>query len=295
MSTWQAGDPDREVLSYGDDEPPRRPHALLLGVAAGCLALGFVAGGGLDNRHQAPPNQPTSAPVAASAISKLSDDVDDPRFWLKVFNSGDESIDATVTSLPGWGPLADRAAPSAIAPHSWGAVPFSAAARCSREPGNVRLARLLVRTSTGVDQQTVRLAESGRALREYYAALCPPRKPVHPEQLVGVWLVEEGAGGIPVDELLMSFDGDGRFALDARGLLLTDQASIRGRYRLTAGRLSLVVDGGTSCEPGDRFSWDVRLLADGRLRVDHLADNGGFCRTSPQVWIARRLLADGSR
>jgi len=288
------GDPvpgDHEVLAYGDDDrPPRRASAYVVGLAAGCLALGFAVGSGLGDRSPERTETPSEVPVAAAGVSKLSVDVEDSRFWLRVFNWGREPLEATVTALPGWARL-EAATPTDIAPGSWGVLGFSAPATCDAVPDNVRTARLRLRTVSGAVERTVALGESARALRDYQATVCAPPEPPSQQQLRGVWLVENGPGGLPVGALLVRFYSHGRFALDARGLLFSDPG-MAGRYFLSGSRLRLVADGGRYCEAGDRFTWDVRLLPDGDLRIDHVSDNGGFCTTAPQMWVARRLLVD---
>jgi hypothetical protein len=280
-----------EVLAYGDeDPPPRRTSTFLVAVAAGCLALGFAVGSGLGDLSPDRAETPPAAPVAAAGLTKLSVDVDDSRFWLRVFNWGTEPLEATVTALPGWARL-EAATPTAIGPGSWGVLGFSAPATCDVAPGNVRTARLRLRTGSRVVESTVALSESARALREYQATVCAPPEPPSREQLRGVWLVEQGPGGLPVGSLLARFDSHGRFALDARGLLFSDPG-MAGRYFLSGSRLRLVADGSRYCEAGDSFTWDVRLLPEGDLRIDHVSDNGGFCTTEPQKWVAHRLLVD---
>jgi hypothetical protein len=186
--TWSRDDGGPEVLSYGGDEPPRRPSRQLLGVAAAGLLVGFGAGLLAGDRTDPPATaakgpEPTdtaheTARVAAGAVRKFGPPVGD-ELVLSVFNWGDRKVAAEVASLPGWRLRLTRTEPASVAPRSWGQLRFSApVTRCGSYPGDIRVVVLRIATDRGAETQVVPLAESAHAvLQERYDAACSSRQP----------------------------------------------------------------------------------------------------------------------
>jgi hypothetical protein len=290
VATWSTGEDDREVVSYGNDTPPRRVRTMLVLVALAALAVGFLVG----SQTGQPPATPdeaaqTALPVAAGAVATAAGRGDGAGFEVPVFNPSDVEVTATVIGLPGWSPPLGGSAPTVVPPHGWAVVPFSAPGDCSTYPATVSSVRLRLDSVAGVDQRDVPLPEPAQVLRVHHDAVCLPNLPPDPRQLAAVWVVDQVPAGFPSTEILMRFDADGAFTLDAAGLLLTAKPWVRGRYRLDGENLTLVVDGGTACRPGDRFRWTVALLPDGRLESRPRSDSDGGCSVVPATWTARRL------
>jgi hypothetical protein len=107
------------------------------------------------------------------------------------------------------------------------------------------------------------------------------------EELAGVWLVIEGPDSFAPGEMWMSFHPDGSFALDSDGALLSERPWVSGHFMLDGRDLTLIVEGGEGCRPGDRFRWWVGILPSGRLETRHHGDNHGRCRVDPGVWQSR--------
>jgi len=170
-----------DVLSYGGDEPSRRPPVVLLAVAVVCLAAGLAAGFYAGSRTEAPPSATSSrtAPavkpqIAAGAITKFNGPLDNRGFRVSLFNAGHEQITTTVVALPGWASKLTSTVPTAIAPRSWGVVSFLAPPDCGTYPSDVRVVQIRVRTAVGLTDQIVPLPEPAEALQDYHLAVCGP-------------------------------------------------------------------------------------------------------------------------
>jgi len=181
VTTSAPFDRGQDVLSYGDDEPQRRPRVVLLVVAVVCLAVGLAAGFYAGSRPEAPSS--ASAPkgppavepqVAAGAITKFNGPLDNRGFRVSLFNAGHEQIVTKVVALPGWAANLTSTVPTAIAPRSWGVVSFLAPPDCGTYPSDVRVVQIRVRTETGLSDQIVPLPEPAEALQDYHLAVCGP-------------------------------------------------------------------------------------------------------------------------
>jgi hypothetical protein len=277
-------------MTYGSDTPPRRVPAVLVAVAVVCLVVGFLVGTRVDQPAPSPQDPPPAdVSVAAGAVTQATGRGDGAGFAVPVFNPGSVEVTATVVGLPGWTPPLGGSTPTVIPPHGWALVPFSAPGDCGTYPATVSSVRLRLDSVAGMDQREVALPEPADVLRAHHDAVCLPKLPPTPRQLSAVWVVDQVPEGFPAAEILMRFDADGAFTLDAAGLLLTARPLVRGHYRLDGENLTLVVDGGTGCRTGDRFRWTVVLLPDGRLESRPRSDNVGGCAVVPATWTARRL------
>lgn len=181
MTTSDPFDRGHDVLSYGGDEPARRPPVVVLAVAVACLAVGLAAGFYAGNRTEASPaatpskTAPAFEPqVAAGAITKFNGPLDNRGFRVSLFNSGHEQITTTVVALPGWAAKLTSTVPTAIAPRSWGVVSFLAPPDCGTYPSDVRVVQIRVRTAAGLTDQIVPLPEPAEALQDYHLAVCGP-------------------------------------------------------------------------------------------------------------------------
>jgi hypothetical protein len=151
---------------------------VLVGVAATCLVVGFLAGGRADIPTRTSPGDPSSStmPLTAGAIDQghgggaAKDDV----FELPLFNWTDTRIDVTVVHLDGWSSRLQSTSTS-ISAATWGVVPFSARAHCGDPPpAHVRFVRLRVRTPAGVSEEELPLPGGGHAVLAHHDAFCNP-------------------------------------------------------------------------------------------------------------------------
>jgi hypothetical protein len=154
---------------------------MLVGVAATCLVVGFLAGGGTDihTRVSSGDQSSTTMPLTAGAIDQGPGvgAAQDDAFELPLFNWTDTRIDVTVVHLDGWSSRLQSPATS-ISAATWGVVPFSARAHCGDPPpAHVRFVRLRVRTPAGVSEEELPLPGGGLAVLAHHDALCTPGGP----------------------------------------------------------------------------------------------------------------------
>jgi hypothetical protein len=106
-------------------------------------------------------------------------------------------------------------------------------------------------------------------------------------QLVGTWATTLANG----EPLFVLFQSDGTFGADgASGVLYGDPAGA-GRYALEGGAITFVSSAAASvCVEGDDWTWEARLLENGRLRTVVTEDGTGICELGRgEVWTWVRL------
>lgn len=296
MTSWNPVAGDHEVLSQGSDRLPRRPRALLVGLALACLAGGFAAGRLLDT---APP-PPAAASAATTSysvglIESTGSAAYDRPFRVPVHNPTDEAVTVTVRDLVGWSGTVDPGGGTPVPARSWAGVGFVPSPDCAEPPFTVRAVVLDVTTGEGVTtRQELPLWGPDRQLRDHHQIQCASHSELSPAQLAGVWVVDETQGGGEWLEgrFLIYFREDGTFRWDAEGRLFEELPGATGRYRTTGTRLHQRLVTGTTCSPGDTFRWRTTLLPDDRLHLT-LERSQGVCGAGPgDVWVLRRLLRD---
>jgi hypothetical protein len=169
MATQRPAPTDHDVLSSGPEESARSRIGVLVGVAATCLVVGFLAGGRTGVPTTAGTGDRSSTmPLTAGAIDQRHDDA----FELPLFNWTDTRIDVTVVHLDGWSSRV-RSTTTSISAATWGVVPFSARADCGDPPpAHVRFVRLRVRTPAGVSEEELPLPGGGSSVLTHHDALC---------------------------------------------------------------------------------------------------------------------------
>jgi hypothetical protein len=107
-------------------------------------------------------------------------------------------------------------------------------------------------------------------------------------QLVGTWVT---TGRDNPDGLNVLFRSDGTFAMDTELGVLNGVPGGSGTYVLDDGVVTFVNSAGArGCVEGDGWTWEVRLLEDGRLRTVVTDDAGGICQFGTgTVWTWVRL------
>jgi len=294
VTTRGPGDGYDEV-SFGRDPPPRPTSTVLLGVAAACLVVGFLAGGQTDvlpGSDSAVGAASSAMPVAVGAIANVEPSAEHgDEFELPVFNAGADEIEVTIVDLGGWTGL--DSATETIAPDTWALVPFSAPPDCSDPlPASVLAVLIQAKTSSGRQYEEDVPVPDDRALVEYHQVVCAPVDPIAPGQLAGVWHLETAYG--PQAGLegfhLMRFNRDGTFVADPEGGLFSGDQALWGSYRLRGSRLTIDVEGGYGCGPGSTSTARAGIRADGTLTLAWL--RGACPRARGDVWILRRVLLD---
>jgi hypothetical protein len=272
--------------------------------------VGFLAGGHAEST----PDLPAPADqvqLAAGPIGSLPDSgrpgwsrpATGWRFEVPVHNGATEDVTVTVVAIPDWEAPIESSAEVEIAAGEWEEVRFTPAVDCSFPPFDVRTVTVRTRSTTGTRRTEIPLATPSTAMRDHHLVACTPASTLTPDQLTGVWVLDE-TGGIAswlADRFLIMFRRDGTFVWEAEGKLLRalprgrDLPGGRGHYTARDDQLRLRLTGGSACRPGDSFAWWTTVLPDDRLHLE-LDRSAGSCGGSPgEVWVLRRLLRDSSR
>ncbi|MGY1809287.1 hypothetical protein ACI8AF_18125 [Blastococcus sp. SYSU D00669] len=259
-------------------------------LAVGGLLVGLVVGGGSDvlSRGGAAGGA-SAAPVAVGPVEEAPTET--PAFVLRIFNPGEHDAEVTLVEVAGWAP--DRSTTARVEGGSWGLVEFSAPADCRRPLGDVRSARVRVRSSSGATERELPLPVSAGTLLDYHEARCAPPAPVTADELAGAWLLEEVYGSFKSGEgvLMIRFDPDGTFVMDPQGGLFTGRPAVWGSYRVDGALLTTTAEDGWACEPGPggTATWLASVPAEGELRL--ALQPGSRCpQGEGDVWLTRRVL-----
>lgn len=289
MTTWDPETGDREVLTMGGEPSPRRPLRLLTAVAAAGLLAGFMAGG---RATSAPDSAVVAEPVqlVAGSVEPLSGGR--AAFEVPIHNSSAMDVSVAVVGIPDWKSVPDTSADVDITPGTWQPVRFTAKVNCTEPPFTVRSIVVRTRSHAGTLRTELTLASPGTALRDHHLVECTPARTLAPDQVVGVWMLDEvrGEASWLADRLMIWLRRDGTFTWDAAGELLGSLPSGVGRYVSGDDRLRFRLTGGSGCRPRDLLVWKTRLLPEHRLHLE-LERSAGMCADGPgQVWVLRRVL-----
>ncbi len=287
------------MVSFGRDAPARSGTWLLIGVALTCFAMASLVVGVLAGRPEPAGSSSaaggsSSLPLVAGSITNVRGAVNGADFALPVFNPGEDDIEVTLVALGGWNTSLRENYPATIGPGGWGHVGFSAPADCRHPlPPSIGEVTLRVDTPTEPVETEASLLPDAAAstLLDYYEAYCADSRPIRPQQLAGVWIVEKAYGDRGRGEgiQLMRFSPDGSFVGDRQRGLFSRDPSVYGRYHLRGLTLAITRQGGHACSPG-KTAWRATIRSDGRLSM---AWRRGTCPDGPDdVWIARRILRD---
>lgn len=295
MTAWDLGGGGHDVLSSGQDapSPPGRVQTALVAVV--CLVLGGLVGARLDGQHAgAVADMASQVDLRAGEIREIVPCAHEC-LRLAVFNGGSTPVRVTEVGFDDWHIRGD-ALPVVVPPGAWENVRFGLPVDCeSPEPPYFRTVH--VRTSSGGDrgQLSLQLPNAVPLVRAQHDRYCPEGRPVTPQDLRGVWMLE-WADGVWHDlaaKLLLRFSANGSFAWDSTGHLFDPVPVVDGRYEVSGHRLELTVDDMTVCRTGGTFTWRVTLTAPDELHLRYLRGRPRGCRGSvDDVWIAHRMLLD---
>ncbi len=101
------------------------------------------------------------------------------------------------------------------------------------------------------------------------------------EQLVGGWSALWPTFGYdtPDQPLALLLNADGTFAMDADRSALTVDPGALGTYEIKGSQIVLTAGpSSTVCPEGDDWTWEARLLPDGKLSTVVVEDGSGYCR-----------------
>lgn len=292
-------------MSFGPPERSRSLTRTWLAAALVGLVVGLVLGLVPDWRGDA--SDGVSAPdlpgfdIQAGAV-ETTDELGGhgPEFALRLLNRGDE--DVTVTGLRFEQLPTDLVdfEPAVLRPGAWGSLHFAAPPDCfTGVPAALSTARLTLQEDGERYGRTVEVAGEGRRLLDYQQALCASGGPARPDDLIGMWMLDDTFSSSDLEgALLWRFHRDGTFVADPEGLMFLDeQRAVEGRYSLRRGRLVTDVHSGYACSRGDRAVWRATMMstAPDRVPLMALAWQGGRCPTeAPSVaWVLRRIV-DGT-
>ena len=298
MTSWDPGDGGRggELLIHGDEKPPTRPGRQFA-AAVGLLVLGAVGGAVVNDNLSRPGRERSHVALTGGVVAPAPRIDDRPRYRVGLFNSGEAPIRVRVVGVVGRSAAVTDSRPLEVAPHSWGQPVFSLPSECG-EPELPLVTELRVRATGagGSAEQRVALAEPATALRTVHGRDCVPPTLLSRRDLGGLWILEQVEGlwtGL-AKVGLMRFTRDGRFTFDPEGQLFHEgHQGYFGTYRLDGTRLRLVADGGYACSKGFTEVWTTTLLAKGRLRLDVVSSDDGYCHSPPgERWFFRRLVRE---
>jgi hypothetical protein len=121
---------------------------------------------------------------------------------------------------------------------------------------------------------------------------CRTGHPPRTSELTGDW-VRTGVTGVwrgLEGREVMRFGPGGDFSWGLVGPYRT----VRGRYVLSGGTVTVTALPTSLCHPGDRYAWWATVTRARRLHLDHVAgtEQDG-CTSAPRVWSGRRLRVAG--
>ena len=285
MDGWEALDVDRP-----DDAGGKRSARRGLGVAALVLvALSVLVVWRLDRsgKHTGviPPNRGIALAVSTFEANRASAYAG-PEFVVSIDNVGDRDVRVTDVALPGW---QASSAPVTIAAPGSAQVRVDVRVDCRQTPPPTDAVIVHATSSGQATVQTLRLAAIPAVLTGEYVRLCasPPLRAPSRRDLDGAWSVDDT--NIYARQMLIKFNPDGTFAMD-RYTMLFDRPGAYGRFTYRAGNLTLAVQGGQECRPGDRSRWQVGLMNNGRLRMTVISVDHGRCgMAAGEVWVGHRV------
>jgi len=313
MSRRDPGSGNRDEVAFGPDDPA--PSSARLRLLVGVVGVvGLAAGWLVGTQGEVlgwPGGPEASAPSELIALAGAVEKTDrrgeaGPQFDLPVFNQGaqDFTVEKVVfEGLPG--SVGDVEAID-VAAGQWGTIAFSAPPDCAQVvPDELPSVRLTVRGASGpATERTMPLPHGGRMLVDYLHLLCAPQVVPDPDELVGLWVVEEAYPANWEGAMLWRFEPDGSFSADPEGAMSRGvedgvEGGVQGHYQVRRGRLVIDVDDGYGCAKGDRAVWRPSLLEGVRPSVAEDSPHftvswvSGSCPDDArgELWVLRRILA----
>ena len=280
----------REVLTFGDDDSPRRGPASVAAAIA-LLAVGASAALGFEElRHGAGGEnvELVAGEVLATATSTRPSDV-----VVQLYNHGSAEVTVLEVTPRGWTAEAES---TTIPADAWGAVPVQVDVDCDSQPVPDR--ELVVRVATthgSVERVVLTMSSTPYLLLGEHRRRCLAPDGTAPslEELLGTWLVTAGweLGG----HVLLQLDRDGSFRMDPELGLLTGDPGAYGWFSLEGSTLRLLTSGGRDCANGDHARLEVTLLHDGQLHLRWVEQYESSCRVEDgEVWLAQRVALPAS-
>jgi hypothetical protein len=207
-----------------------------------------------------------------------------------VRNVGDEPVQVSVVSVPGW-PAPASADPTEVAPQTWSTMSFELARRCAGSAKPPEVVDVAVRTAGGTRRMQLALPEPADVLGELEASACAASSSLSSAAVAGVWVVDHVFGRWTQleNEHALVFGEDGTLVADPERVRFTNHRGVLGHYRLEGDTLVAIADGfvGYACLPGERATWRTSLLSDERLVLTFVAGRGCPDQAG-EIWVLRR-------
>lgn len=294
MTTWNPGDGDPDVLSSGDEEPPWAARVRTVAVSVVCLALGVVLALQWDDEVA------TRRAVASSAVLLRAGNMEDVIpcrrrcLRLPLFNGGHRPVEVTAVGFDEWRVRANVRR-EVLQPGTWGNVRFGLGDCAAPEPLRYRYVHVQTSVAGNPRVRTLRMPSATPLVQEEHVRTCPVGRPVMPQELRGVWLLEASHGlwHSFAGALLMRFGADGSFAWDSEGHALDGARAAAGSYQLEGRMLTVMVHNLNACHTGDVFRWRVTMTAPDQLHLQSVHDTSSACSAPDhEVWVVRRIPVD---
>ena len=279
------------MLEIGDD--PRAPRlAPTAAVGALCLALGL--GGGVALQREIGGENPGAnqgALLSAATVIENPNLLDGATYLVTVKNVGEQELTIGRVTVKGWAVGAPWVERMTVPARSWAEVPLHVAFDCRVRPAPPEQVVVHGRLGDDTFRQVLPLSGAAGPLTADWENRCEPpvgRVPT-PEELEGVWLVQEGES--LEGSIVLRFLAGGRLVLvDWTTAIRFSSAQLMARYALSGSRLTAEAETGYHCRFGDRWEWAVTLSDDDRLYLRYAdAEATGCRRDLGQVWVAERL------
>ena len=279
-----------EVLEIGDD-PPRPRLSSTAAFGALLLALGLGGGVALQREIDSPEAPADRALLSAAAVIENPNLLDGPRYLVTVKNGGEQELTIGRVTVQGWAVGAPWAGRMPVPAGAWAEVPLHVAFDCRVQPPPAE--HVVVQGRLGDDgfRQVLPLSDAAGALTMDWENRCqvPAGRVPTPEELEGVWLVQEGES--LEGSVVLRFLPGGRLVLvdgtSASGYRRTD---LLARFSFSGSRLTAEAETGYNCRFGDRWEWTVTLGEDDRLHLRSTEVEATGCRRDVgHVWVAERL------
>ena len=283
---------------------PRRPRrgakgswhlsGRVWGVAALCLALGALAGVQIDDvldARRAADELDTAPPaLSAGVIQEYPDPVGDLLFAVPVYNGGSSEVTVDSVFADAWVSRDAQVQAVTILPERWAMVPLPVQIDCDAiGAAGPRSLTVRATSANGTSEQRLTMPAPSRVLGDAGWRLCMEPRGSTPtaQDVYGSWFIEE-AGRFR--RTIVRLREGGTFAIDPDVFAFGADLNALGTFTRSGARLRLTAGGGRDCRPGDRTTWVLTLLPDGRLHIRHRPSGASWCRIDDgEVWVARRI------
>jgi hypothetical protein len=282
-----------EVLEIGDD--PGRPRlSSTAAVGALCLALGLGGGVSLQRERGAEDSRADQALLSSAAVIENPNLIHGARYLVTIKNVGRQELTIGRVTVQGWAVGAPWVEQMSVPAGSWAEVPLHVAFDCRVQPPPPEQVVVQGRLGDDTFRQVLPLSSMAGPLTVDWENRCqaPTGRVPTPEELEGVWLVQEGES-LEGSVVLRFLEGNRLVLVDGTTAIRFSSAALVARYALSGSRLTAEAETGYDCRFGNRWEWTTTLGDDDRLYLHHTDSEATRCRRDlGEVWVAERLDPD---